>query len=158
MMMKLTRDTARTLAAHVAQARRDAGIDPTWDPQGIYAALSRCTDRGDIVEVTAAALRCALNPKIETPAVIAMDGPHWQTPATVHELRPRRANDPIRPDERCPVDGHEHPLASHCAACRAEWLETGRWPDGSRHVEVRRLETRPQLEPDHAMRAAGDGG
>jgi len=154
-MMKLTRDTARTLAAHVSQVRRDAGIDPAWDAQGVYAALGRCTDRGDVVEVTAAALRCALNPKVETPAVIAMDGPHWQTPATVHQLHPTRPGAPLRDDERCPVDGHRQQPAAWCSLCRGQYLGGDGWPEGTRHVEARRFETAPAA-PDYAQRAAGD--
>lgn len=158
MMMKITDRTAKALAWYASVVRVEAGLRE-WDQQGVLPAILRATDRADDVEqLTAAVVRCALNPKVETPAVIPMAGPHWdQAPATVHQLRPARPGAPLRDDERCPVEGHRQQPADWCSLCRGQWLGGDGWPEGTRHVEARRFETAPAApEPDHAMRAAGE--
>jgi hypothetical protein len=69
---QLDRTTAEHLAAVVAALRDD------WDERGIVAALAKARDRGDVWQVSMAAIRAAADPSNRTPAVIAMDGPHWQ--------------------------------------------------------------------------------
>lgn len=157
MMMKSTETTLKALAWYVGKVRLEAGLRE-WEAQGILVALRQATDRGDIVELTTAAVRCALNPKVETPAVIAMAGPHWeQAPATVHQLHPARPGGPLRDEDRCPIEGHRQQPAAWCGLCRGQFLGGDGWPDGTRHVEARRFaDAAPETEPDYRERAAGD--
>ena len=52
----------------------------------------------------------------------------------------------------CEVYGHDAHRANDCRACRAEWLETGIWPRGTRHHQA----TPTTSTPDVRTRAAGD--
>lgn len=73
-MMIFDRQRAEALAVVVA------GIRPDWDAAGIIAALRTCAARGDTLgPVALAAIRAALNPRINTPAVIPLGGDHWRT-------------------------------------------------------------------------------
>ena len=59
-----------------------AALRPDWQMPGIMAALAdqKLRDKPPAA-VIVAAVRAAANSKVRTPAVIAMDGEHWQEPA-----------------------------------------------------------------------------
>jgi hypothetical protein len=54
-----------------------------WDTPGLRAAIREALQREDqptLAEISYAALRVAENFAVTSPAVIAMDGPHWRHP------------------------------------------------------------------------------
>ena len=104
----ITDDQARALAHLVAALR------PGWDVAGIRSALSSARHRAPAHELAIAAIRCTQG-DARTPAVIAMDGPHWRTPGASTTTAPSRT-------EKCPEVGHGSFLAWNCGACRAEDL------------------------------------
>ena len=74
---KITWDksTADALASLLGRLR------PDWQMPGIMAALADERLRGrNPFAVARAAILAAGNPKVRTPAVIAMDGEHWNEP------------------------------------------------------------------------------
>src|SRR5690242_19668239 len=68
-----TREQASLIAALVRTQR------PDWDEPGILKALSKRKAVAP-APLAIAALRWALNPDAQTPAGIALDGPHWRLP------------------------------------------------------------------------------
>lgn len=110
MMMKIDSNQAKTLATFISQIR------PGWDPQGIYAALGKARDMAPAPQLAIAAIQAAMDDTNRTPAVIAMQGDHWTTPATTTNARPGGR------EPRCDVYGHEGYPARNCAGCRAEQL------------------------------------
>lgn len=112
MTKRITPDQARALATLVVAMRTDG--EP-WDAQGVYVAIGKAATRGTADEVIHAALAAAATATNRTPAVIAMDGPHWQ--------RTTRGRDEHR-FARCPVIGHSSYLASNCGACMTDAAES----------------------------------
>jgi len=93
-------------------------IRPDWDVRGIYAALAKAAERADAGRLAIAALHAAMEPTNRTPAVIAMDGLHWQkaegvAPAPKRTIEPPRTND-TSPD--CPA--HPGTKSWACKHCR----------------------------------------
>lgn len=111
MTAAFTEQQADRLAELVAAERRRLELDP-WGPAGVKAALRQVADR-DLIEVTAAFLRAARTASLRTPAVAAMDGPHWQQPKP-EPATPR----PPRRDEEC--DRHPGSWAERCHGCAAD--------------------------------------
>lgn len=75
-------------------------IRPAWDRPGVQAAVKASLARElqpTLAELAYALIRCAENPSISTPAVIALDGPHWKKTQHVEPLEPIRA----RKCQRC---------------------------------------------------------
>ena len=107
MMPPITDDQARPLAALLA------ALHPGWDIPGIRAALHKARHKAPAHELAIAAIRCAMRADLETPALIAEDGPHWHGTEAAKDTR----------FERCPVDGHRSYPAWNCGACRSEALE-----------------------------------
>jgi hypothetical protein len=67
-------------------------IRPRWDVPGLRKAIRDALARDDqptLAELAYAVLRVAENFSVESPAVIAMDGPHWRKAVPVNE--PARA-------------------------------------------------------------------
>lgn len=96
--IQLDKATAEHLAAVVAALRSD------WDERGIVAALAQARDRGDVSQVAMAAIRAAADPSNRTPAVIAMEGPHWrEKPAAARIKDPAYATVPF--EEACVTCG-----------------------------------------------------
>jgi len=60
-----------------------------WGLAGITAALKKASPLGSAAEVAVAACRCAANPDMRTPALIAGPGPHWQGLAAGSRLAPQ---------------------------------------------------------------------
>lgn len=106
MTTELTHDQARHLAGLVAALR------PGWDVPGIRKALWDARTKGTPDQVAHAAITAAMDPANRTPAVIALDGPHW---AGVRPVETRSGD-----YDRCEVPGHEQWPAWHCAGCRAD--------------------------------------
>lgn len=134
-MMKISQDQARALALVIN------GIRPDWDAAGIYTAIGRAKDMGDIAEVALAAIKAAQLETNRTPAVIAMQGPHWSSPSATVKLTA----------ESCPI--HDVRPAHNCHCCRSEWLVSGSWPEGTLHHQAERRGD--DSEPDARTRAAG---
>lgn len=109
-MTTITRDQAHALAALLATLR------PDWQPPGILKALSDARERSDAWSLAHAALHAAQDPKVRTPAVIALAGEHWTKGKALGTA------DPIR-FERCAEPGHSSYRADNCGACRAEAIE-----------------------------------
>jgi hypothetical protein len=91
-MTETTRKNPETdkLDALVALART---IRPTWDTPGIRAAIRNALARDvqpSLAELAYALVRCAENPTINTPAFVALDGPHWGK-STRDPAEPERA-------------------------------------------------------------------
>lgn len=119
---KLSSAGLGALAVLVAHLRDD------WQPAGIRTALDRAAARPVTgYELAHAALNAAANPTVRTPAVIALDGQHWQRPAPAEAQTPGPKVWP------------------RCARCHAEVTEglyhadhcgplTAGMPEGPRHA------------------------
>lgn len=109
----MTRDQAQALTALIHALR------PDWDQQGVYAALAKARTMGTAPELAIAAIRAADTPINKTPAVIAMQGPHWQPTRPTTAPAGAWYGPPDRKTPRCP-EHTSHPMP--CAACRSDWL------------------------------------
>jgi hypothetical protein len=69
--MPITQSQGQALTALIGQLRKD------WDLAGIRAAIRKAALIGAPADVAVAACRCAANPDMRTPALIAEPGPHW---------------------------------------------------------------------------------
>ncbi|MEN8672586.1 hypothetical protein, partial [Nocardioides sp.] len=89
----MTFKQGQALARFIHELRTD------WDVLGIESALQKARDRGQAHEVAQAAIRAAALASNRTPAVIPMDGAHWQAAAASSSTtyRPQR----LQPHERC---------------------------------------------------------
>jgi len=80
--MSLSQSQGQALTALLHTIRRD------WGLAGITAALKKASLLGSAAEVAVAACRCAANPDMRTPSLIADPGPHWQGLAAGSRLAP----------------------------------------------------------------------
>ena len=78
----LTAAQGQALTALLGTIRKD------WGLPGITAALKKASPLGSAAEVAGAACRCAANPDMRTPALIADPGPHWHGLAAGSRLAP----------------------------------------------------------------------
>ena len=99
--MPLSQSQGQALTALLHTIRRD------WGLAGITAALKKASLLGSAAEVAVAACRCAANPDMRTPALIADPGPHWQGLAAGSRLAP----------QMCVT--HPEQKAGSCAECWA---------------------------------------
>jgi hypothetical protein len=99
----LTLAQAKEIARSVHAIRRD------WDRPGIEDALARARFLGDPASVAIAAHRAAAVAGNRTPAVIALDGPHWRDAE-----KPPHFAAPT-PAERCSTCSEREDV------CRARW-------------------------------------
>lgn len=104
----ITDDQARALAQLVALLSGNK----RWDVAGTRSAIHAARHRGTAHELAHAAIRCTQG-DARTPAVIALDGPHWHAEPTTTSARATK----------CPIPGHESYYAWNCGACRSEGLE-----------------------------------
>lgn len=65
--------------AYLVSAIRAELDAPQWDRPGIEAILAKLDDRPLSAVAAAAILAAATRPDQNTPAVIAMSGPHWRS-------------------------------------------------------------------------------
>lgn len=94
---------AKEIARSIHAIRRD------WDRPGIEDALGRARLLSDPATVAIAAHRAAADPANRTPAVIALDGPHWRDATkTPHFAGPTAA-------ERCSTCSEREDV------CRGRW-------------------------------------
>jgi hypothetical protein len=86
-------------------------LRPSWDVAGIRKALDDpALNTVNEMAVAQAALRCAADEKNRTPAVIPMQGPHWEVArAVVQTPLPPRFVAPA------PLTDTEHAAAQHAA-------------------------------------------
>lgn len=70
---RMTFRQGQALARFIHELRGD------WDVPGIEAALGQVHDKAPADVIACAAIRAATVASNRTPAVIAMDGPHWRT-------------------------------------------------------------------------------
>lgn len=105
----ITDDQARALAQLVALMSGDK----RWDIAGVRAAISKARHRAPAAELAIAAIRCATSTDARTPAVIAMDGPHWLAPDMTAPREHRRP--------KCEVHGVETRITDGlCPMCHAD--------------------------------------
>jgi len=91
-------------------------LRPSWNEEGIYAALAKVKHR-DPFDVALAALRAAADDKAKTPGVIPTTGPHWnEAPPKV--IEPDTTWRPPQRDECCPA--HPGSWANNCSGCAAD--------------------------------------
>jgi len=81
--MPLSQSQGEALTTLLGTIRHD------WNAAGIRAALKKASPLGSAAEVAVAACRCAANPDMRTPALIADPGPHWQGLAAGSRLAPQ---------------------------------------------------------------------
>lgn len=126
--MPLTRDQATALAELIHVVR------PSWDTRGIFTrGLVPLAKHPAPLEVIAwAALRAAADPDNRTPAVIPLNGHHWN-------LADRPPEPRLTPDLECPR--HVGKWAGNCPLCRADQLaapdEHEPKDDGLSHMPAR---------------------
>lgn len=109
MNFELTQNEAHALAGFIALIR-DRVPGPEWHKAGIEDALARARKIAPAPDLAIAAIRAAREPLNRTPAVIGMEGPHWQGSNTP----PRR---PFDPNTTCGVCGFSQ------AECRRRWSD-----------------------------------
>ena len=123
--MMMTPNQIQTTAAVVAALR------PSWDEQGVRAALLKCTDR-DPFDVTLAAVAAARDASNRTPAVIPLAGAHWPAtaaPVASAEDRVRAQRERIEASQREAAAARESLLAARAACRRCD--DAGRLPGGA---------------------------
>lgn len=82
-LVKWEKEMAWPLSALLTRLRGD------WQQAGVIAALGQPVLLGRPAgRVAIAAVRAAVDPGVRTPAVIAMDGQHWQAPTSATALLP----------------------------------------------------------------------
>lgn len=85
-------------------------VRPDWHTQGVLAVLRDCPT-GDVASTAIAALAATRRRDQRTPALIALDGPHWRladaSPASRttptpprYEPQPRKPSAPMPPELR----------------------------------------------------------
>jgi hypothetical protein len=84
-------------------------LNEEWDIAGIEHALGQAREMAPGPELACAAIRAAVTVGNRTPAVIALQGPHWRAVSSSTTVRMPKAG----PGERCSVCSHPQ------AMCRA---------------------------------------
>jgi hypothetical protein len=110
--------TANRTRAEAALAFIVHEIRDEWDTAGIHAALRKVSDR-PLDATTAAALYCAVNrPDQRNPAVIALDGEHWNALDRMagKTVTPRTPQPPTAAQIECRIHGDSSP----CRGCAAD--------------------------------------
>lgn len=136
--MMMSRSQGQAVAAAVHSLR------PDWDPAGIMTALQRASRLGTAFEVALAAVAAAGDPGNRTPAMIALEGPHWRRakPDATPTAGPGRV-------PRCTVYGHENYAAlPFCRGCRSEALATSPADRADRVLDPRELAAGAHHEGD----------
>ena len=106
-----------TFDALVTLAR---SLRPDWTTEGIRNAIRLTLGQPEmppLCDLTYALVRIAIDPTIETPAILPKPGPHWRQPSEV-DRRPTPR--PPRRDESCP--DHPGQWRNGCHACAADLL------------------------------------
>ncbi len=130
MTQQMMTHTTDTYDALVALAR---SLRPRWDVPGIRAGIRAALQRQPqptLAELAYALVRCAENPTIEFPNVVALDGPHWQA-ATKEPVEPERTKHCIKCGEFHKPNDCAGPVVIHRSqrpegAWKAEYLKVKR--------------------------------
>lgn len=134
MTFEMTQPEARALAAYLALVRHRSG-GPEWHKAGIEDALGKARHLAPSPDLAIAAIKAAREPSNRTPAVIGMEGPHWQAAA----IAPHR-----------PYDQH-----ATCAGCGLSEPECRRrWPDDHEFESVQAAKVRRARQRLDTKRAA----
>lgn len=110
--MMMTQEQAKMTAALIHSIR------PDWDERGIVAALAKALHRADAGLLAIAAMHAALTPTNQTPAVIAMDGPHWQKAEGTAPAPKRVVAPPASNDTSPECENHPGVKSWACKPCR----------------------------------------
>lgn len=111
MQIEITHEQAKALATLLNALR------PDWDLRGILSAIYEARGKGGNFDLVVAAVRCASQPSNRTPAVIGLEGPHWQT-APMPAAR-AKSGAPL-PPELCPRCKFPHRPGDECDVVRDE--------------------------------------
>jgi len=96
--MPISKSQGEALTALLHQLRKD------WGTAGIAAAIRKASLLGSAAEVAVAACRCAADPAMRTPFLIAEPGPHWQGTAAGKRQAPTMCHThPAHKAGACPV-------------------------------------------------------
>jgi len=79
--MRMTLDSKYTTNVFDNLVQLALSLRPGWQAPGVRAAIRDALNRPETVHVadlTYALTRIACDPTVATPAVLAMDGPHWR--------------------------------------------------------------------------------
>jgi hypothetical protein len=109
MMTSISHNQATKLAALVASLR------PDWHTAGIVDAIAKARDIAPAADLACAAIRAAADQSNRTPAVIAMEGPHWRGA----DATPRFERPPA--GERCSICNLRE------VDCRTKWRDDHRF-------------------------------
>lgn len=125
--IRITHDQAKRLAELIHSLRGD------WDVKGILAALYEAGGKGGNFDVAQAAIRAAASPANRTPAIIALEGPHWRFDEAIQIDRGRRGTTHPQVCTKCrhphefgaPCDVNPHAI-NRSSAARAAAIEAAR--------------------------------
>lgn len=106
--MMMTNQNPMTMAQGQKLAAFLHEMRPDWDERGILPALQGARDRAGNFDLAIAAIRAAGDPNNRTPAVIGMDGAHWQAPQR------GASNGRPEPDRTCPACHWPHRPGQAC--------------------------------------------
>lgn len=136
---RLLKHQAEILAAFIHSIRRD------WEQPGIVKALGDARLMGDSMDLAIAAVAAARDPKNRTPAVIAMQGPHWAHVAVAHKSS---GNTTAPRDKTCAVCYMPE------NQCRARWSQDHRFESvaEARARAIARAENAPARLPVRSFR------
>jgi hypothetical protein len=92
-------------------------LRPEWPAKSILTFLAAHHAHRAYSDLASAFALVATDPKTQTPARLSEAGPWWRTTSTstTPSVGPGR-------EPHCTVPSHEHELARHCRACRADAL------------------------------------
>lgn len=121
---EMDRHEGAELAKFIHQLRKRTG-GPDWHRAGIESALAEARRRAPAPDLAIAAIKAARVPTNRTPAIIGMDGPHWQ--GATNKPTPTH----VEPVDRCSV------CSLHRDQCGERW--------GDDH-EFRPSHQRPEVE------------
>lgn len=93
-------------------------IRPDWDVRGIYSALGKAAERTDAGRLILVAVHAAMEPTNRTPAVIPLDGLHWQKAEGVAPAPKRVIAPPASNDTSPECENHPGVKAWACKPCR----------------------------------------
>lgn len=94
-------------------------LKPSWNVRGVMTRGLAPLERhpAPLPVIVWAAIRAAQDPEILTPAVIPLNGPHWN-------LADRPPIPRLTPDLECPT--HPGQWAGNCPSCRADTIAADR--------------------------------
>lgn len=110
-------------------------LRPEWPIGSLITTLNNHGHR-PYFDLTMAAVYVALDQTTRTPALIHQQAPWTFAGRCIQAGGGATTNQPPRPSEACPIDGHGSFLAHNCGACRGEQLGKPREPEPPSEVQV----------------------